>query len=166
MKPRGLIQTLSDDEIIEFGRYLDKNINDSSMLLTELHGMITAIISSPRLIMPSEWQQDVLGEHVFESMEEANYVFQTLAKLQNHTISSLDNESEFDFIFYDNGKLYDISNVDEQILKCWCNGYIEGTYYDEKSWQSEEVAIATLFPFAVLGEKFSLIGQELSLIHI
>lgn len=159
MKPKNLIQPLTEDEIIEFGHYLERNIHSRSMLLTELHGMVTAIISSPRLIMPSEWQQDVLGkDHVFDSMDEANYVYQTLAALQNHIILNLDSEDEFDFLFYDNGKLHDLTEVDEQLLKCWCEGYLRGTYFDD-SWKLEENAVAMLFPLAILSERFSLIGQ-------
>jgi yecA family protein len=77
----------------------------------EAHGFLTAIASAPTTVMPSVWQQEVLGERGFASIEHARHVLGLVMRLYNQIITDL---SE--------GNQVAPADEDDETLAGWCVG--------------------------------------------
>jgi uncharacterized protein len=99
----------------------DEGISD----VTELDGLLTAVISSPVMIMPSHWFPVVWGDYppVFETDAEVERVFSLMIRHLNGIAATLMNcPEEFDPLFsYRETDDQEFTIVDE-----WCEGYMRG----------------------------------------
>ncbi|MEA9390423.1 YecA family protein [Acerihabitans sp. TG2] len=110
------------------GEMLLRYGNDDSILdLSELDGFLTAIISGPQTIAPSQWIPALWGgqEHQpgWESQAQLQRFFDPIFKHMNGIVSSLmDEPDQFTAMFA-------IRNIDEKeiiVAEEWCFGYMRG----------------------------------------
>jgi len=99
----------------------DEGITDVS----ELDGLLTAVVSSPVMIMPSHWFPVVWGDYppVFETDAEVERVFSLMIRHMNGIAATLMNSPE------DFEPLFEYREVDEReftIVDEWCEGYTRG----------------------------------------
>jgi len=130
------------------------------MTLTSLHGFLTALISGPNLIVPSQWHPYAFGKEGldFESEEETIEILSVLSHFNNSIIKQLENR-KFKPILYENEEFFHYQQSDEFFLQEWCGSYLEGTRFGE-DWSCEEEAVAGLFPLGVLSNEFDLKGEK------
>src|SRR5471030_3006551 len=119
----------TNEEGLDFvGEMLLKYGNDDSILdLSELDGFLTAIISGPQAIAPSQWIPALWGgqgrEPGWERQAQVQRFFGPIFEHMNGIVSSLmDEPDQFTAMFT-------IRNIDEKeiiVAEEWCFGYIRG----------------------------------------
>jgi uncharacterized protein len=123
-----LLERIDDDNVTE-------DADEGILCVSELDGFLTAIVSGPSLIPPSQWLPAVWGdfEPEWESDAEAQRVMMLMMEIMNSTATTLmEAPEEFEPIFevsLIDGKEYPI--VDE-----WCEGYVRGVALAQDLWDS------------------------------
>ena len=135
---------MSDEDLDYLDNFLldriDENADtegkDEGILgLSDLDGLLVAVVSGPNLIPPSQWLPAVWGdfEPEWESEKEAQKVMMLMIDIMNSTASTfMDSPEEFQPLFYErkvDGKTFTI--VDE-----WCEGYMRGVSLAQELWDS------------------------------
>jgi uncharacterized protein len=125
---------LSDEELAKLdAALLDRFDEDSDVVtgdegildVSELDGFLTAIVSGPVTVLPSQWWPEIWGDcpPVFETAGEVEQVFSWMIRHMNGISAMLMQQPEdFEPIFCESevdGRIYTI--VDE-----WCEGYMRG----------------------------------------
>ncbi|HPF28128.1 MAG TPA: UPF0149 family protein [Steroidobacteraceae bacterium] len=145
---KNLYQPLDDDELTRLDDFLLDRLDletaeeiaaaggDEGILdVTELDGLLTAIVSGPNVIVPSRWLPVVWGadEPVWESMEQFQDIFGLMMRHQNFIADMLLHQRDaFEPVFGEHvvdDKTYLV--VDE-----WCHGYMRGLELDAYAWSA------------------------------
>jgi uncharacterized protein len=109
-------------------------VGDDAMPLTELHGYLTAVVSGPTVILPSEWLPSVWGEGAtFETMEQAQEATALLMSLYNEISGGLNAGEPFAPLISFN------PNVEGEplpIVEDWCYGYVQGMALRGPLWHA------------------------------
>src|ERR1700731_2710477 len=90
-------QPLDDDERSELRTFLSSDaLPDDSMDFSGLHGLVTALVSGPETVMPSEWFPIVLGngEPAFTDKDQAERIFGLTMRFYNEVAAVLAEEPE------------------------------------------------------------------------
>jgi uncharacterized protein len=135
--PASFLQTgFSDQELDELGDFLQSRaLPKGGMEISMLDGYLTAIVSGPELIPPSEWFERVWSNgveddanHTFETEEEAQRLPVLVLRRMNNIVRDLEqDEIEPIFLFRagDDGALPDL----------WCAGYLQGMSLRLGAWE-------------------------------
>ena len=127
---RFLLDSIPEDADDEYTEDTDEGILD----ISELDGFLTAIISGPVMISPSQWSPAVWGDYepVWESEKEFEGIFTLLMRHMNGIAETLMEQPEdFEALYLERvvkGKTYTI--VDE-----WCSGFLQGIALAGDAWQ-------------------------------
>jgi len=139
--------------------------------IAELDGFLTAIISAPNMIHPSEWIEAIWGDmdRIWDSRAEMQTILNLLMRHYNSIAYALmETPERFAPIFLS----YKIDEVRYSALEDWCAGYLRGIALDEDSWECDNkevndfLEIITLFgeeEFGGLIDQFS--DESIELIH-
>lgn len=151
-----LMKPLQVKEIKQLGSFLDANRGEEGMNLTVLHGFLCGVLSAPEFISQNDWYPYLFDEaFAFTSQEQTQTIVTLLSRLNNQVIFQLDHGMPFDFIFYQDGQLFDYQTCPDELLSQWCSGYLEGTGLSA-IWQEDKIGIVMLLPFSVLANEFDL----------
>ena len=141
---KNLDEPLSDAELDWLQEFLLERIDDDAetegkdegvLVVPELDGLFTAIVSGPVMIPPSRWLPAVWGdfEPVWDSVADAEHVLGLFMRLMNGIAGMLMTQPEdFEPMFGErtvDGKTYTI--VDE-----WCEGYVRGVGLAAEEWRA------------------------------
>lgn len=156
-------EPLNDNEIKELHAFLSFPHEDAKpMSLTECHGFLTAIVSAPTLIMPSQWQPVLFGgQPTFASMDEATTIIQLIGRFNNQISSKLRKDKPFEPFIFNADKIEIIPYLEAsfEAIGEWCKGYLQGSKIDSL-WYLDEMAVANLFPFGVFAGKIDIRGEK------
>jgi len=147
-----LSRPLDDAELEELARFLDEHaVPRDGMSLEMLDGYLTAIVSGPEMIPPSEWMpylwQPEGGEHEWESAAQAQRVLDLVMRHMNGIIGLLDSAGDdYSPLLND----YDFDGTSVTFAQEWSLGYLQGVGLREDDWQ-------TLLADAELAEDFDAI---------
>lgn len=152
---------LSESELAKLSAFLNTSFAGAKpMPLTQVHGFLCAILSTPNLIMPSQWQPVLFGgAPEFNSMEEAQEIIGLLMQLNNQISRQLRGEGKFELLLWDQNKKVALAECSFETLADWCKGYLQGTRLDPL-WHTDEEGIMLLLPFGVLANELDLKGDE------
>jgi uncharacterized protein len=129
-----LTAPLNDDELEQLDEVLinrfpddsEVDVGDEGVLdISELDGFLTAIVSVPEMLLPSQWWPEIWGDYppVFESDHALEQLFSRVFRHSNGIAETLMQQpADFEPMFSDlhvDGRTYTI--VDE-----WCEGYMRG----------------------------------------
>ena len=153
---KSLFEPLTDQELARLDEFLLNRIDDEAsdriaaadgdegiLDLSELDGFLTALVSSPNVIVPSRWLPAMWGveEPVWESAEKFQEIFGLIVRHQNAIAATLLHDPQaFEPMFGERdveGKVYLI--VDQ-----WCHGYMRGVALDADAWSASEAHIQEL----------------------
>ncbi len=152
-----LDQPLSDEEIDRLNRFLiERNLEEAPIAedgtrytgiadISELDGFLTAIISSPRALGPSDWLPVLWGESEpqWEGPDESEAILSLMLRHMNTGIMTLEKQPEafVPIVLEEEG----IAQVEE-----WCLGYMKGVGLAAEEWRvgGDEV-MEILFPIMV-----------------
>lgn len=162
---------LSDEELDWLDQFLLDRIDDDAdtegknegvLDVSELDGLLTALVSGPVVVPPSRWLPVVWGdfEPEWKSAKEFETVFTLLIRHMNGIVSALmEHPEDFEPLFLErvvDGKTYTI--VDE-----WCEGYMQGVSMTADLWEAEGAAMALmLMPIRAFTSETDWRGHELS----
>jgi len=134
----------SDEELERLDQFLLDRIDDDAdaegkdegvLDVSELDGLLTAIVSCPVVIQPSRWLPAVWGdfEPVWESEKDFGDILSLMMRHMNGIAATLmEQPQDFEPIFLESvieGKTYTI--VDE-----WCEGYMRGVALAADQWDA------------------------------
>jgi yecA family protein len=136
---------LSVEEQGELDRFLSRCLG--GMTPHEARGFLTAIVSGPSFIPPSEWLDMVVGHPGLQLEERFERAIGLLLRLYNQTSDDLAGHREI--------PAADLSPDD---LKQWCAGYVKGSRLHD-GWRADRAAVVMLVPMAVLSGGFDLHGE-------
>lgn len=121
--------------------------------ISMLDGFFTAIVSSLRVIVPSQWMPAVWGDYelVWESQAEVEAIIGLMLRHMNGIIHFLMEEPEnFEPIFMASHR----DGETHQIVDDWCEGYLMGMQLDQDYWNSLPGEIAEqLVPIYAFGDE-------------
>lgn len=130
---------LSDDELHELEAFLmSEATSDETMMIDTLDGFLTAIVSGPVAVMPSQWLPKVWGpssrdEPAFDNLEQASRIIGLIMRHMNGIIASLQYDPDafeplFSMVHYpDDPHEY----LDGEM---WAYGYWTGVELQRKDW--------------------------------
>lgn len=106
------------DRLSDFLASTPDNINE--MTLSQVHGFLTAVISGPEMIPPSDWMLHIWGEPEWATAEEAQDYMGMLMQLYNEIVYGLFESKKF-------LPLFDIDGDNDRLDPTnWCRGYVKG----------------------------------------
>lgn len=131
-----LTSPLSDEEYEDLNDFLMSDATgEDSMDISMLDGFLTAIVSGPKMIPPSQWLPLVWGQDSmrWKTPAQAEHYLSMIMRQMNTIIDVLQNDpEEFVALTYtreDNGQTIDI--IDD-----WCAGYVMGMNLDREAWEN------------------------------
>ncbi len=160
---------LTDDEIEFLDRFLidrideDKETPESNvgiLCVSELDGFLTAIVSGPTMVMPSQWMPAVWEEFPpeFETARDADRIMSLIMRHMNSIARHLMADPDsFEPMFLErdwNGRT--VLVVDE-----WCEGYVRALSLSSDDWKAGGTTIAShLANILAFSEAGGWIGHE------
>lgn len=162
---------LKDEELDWLDQFLLDRIDDDAdtegknegvLNVSELDGLLTALVSGPVVVPPSRWLPVVWGdfEPEWKNAQEFEAVFTMLIRHMNGIATALMTQPEdFELLFLERtvgGKTYTI--VDE-----WCEGYMQGVKLTADLWKVEDLEMKLmLMPIRAFTSETDWRGHELS----
>lgn len=149
---KNIFEPLSDDELDWLDDFLLYRIDQDSdfegkdegvLDVSELDGLLTAVVSGPVMIPPSQWVPQVWGDFqpAWRDEQELQMVMSLMMRHMNSiAVLLMEYPDDFEPIFEEsvvNGKTYTI--VDE-----WCEGYILGVMLAAEQWELETMEMRIL----------------------
>ena len=147
MRGTGLKLTapLSDEEMDRLDAFLiergDEDFDDESgdagvLDLSELDGLLTAVVSGPGSVAPSQWLPAVWGEQepAWERTEDIEEMLGLLIRHMNGIAATLGEQPDaFEPIFLDR----EVDGKSALIVDEWCEGYMRGVALEAEQWAGE-----------------------------
>jgi uncharacterized protein len=161
---------LTDEELDRLDRFSLDRIDEDAVTegkdegvigVSELDGLLTAIVSGPVIVVPSRWLPAVYGdfEPMWEELEDAESILSLLFRHMNGIAYVLIEEPHhFEPIFMESVRGGEpVLIVDE-----WCEGYLRGVALTADEWSSAGPEIADLLaPIRAFTEETNWLAHEL-----
>lgn len=154
-------QTLSNVDYYFLDTFFREQFSSEEALnLTQVHGLLTAVISAPTLIRPNEWTKVIFGlQPEFQNLIHLEKVMSLIIELYSQILRQLKGDEPYRLLLWDGKKSVPMERCSDAVLKSWCDGYLMGTKLDPL-WGSDKSALAMLTPFSVLAQQHSFVGSE------
>lgn len=156
---------ITEKDLQSLNKFLTADHKDAKPLsLTQTHGFLCAIASSPCLIMPSKYQPVMLGGYPeFQSMEQANEILSIIHNFYNSINSSLRKSVNITPLIWDNIGLVAYNDAPIKMVEKWCEGYLLAASLDP-TWSAarhtDKKVIALLAPFIILTKEDTVLANE------
>ena len=164
-----IFEPLDDDELEWLDHFLlyrieedaDCEGKDEGVLdLSELDGLMTAVVSGPVMVPPSHWMPQIWGDFppAWKNERELQHVMSLLMRHMNSIVGMLmEHPDDFEPMFEQRvveDKTYTI--VDE-----WCEGYMRGVALASREWDQESPEMKILLaPIAAFTEEQDFYAHE------
>lgn len=126
-------QKFAAHELVELDAFLKSQT--SNMSLVKAHGFITAVVSFPDLIVPSEWLPILIGK--FKMPHERNHtklMLSILISMYKQIADSLSSNYQFDFLLSAEQPILSLENAPYNAIQEWCSGYCLALVWNEDEW--------------------------------
>ncbi len=157
--PLQMMAPLSDEEMDELDSFLLSDAtSDETMMLDCLDGFLTAIVTGPVMLKPSEWLPRVWGptardEPAFETLAQAERITGLIMRHLNGIIWSLHHDPDaFEPVF--DTAAYPDDPHEYSDGEMWAYGYMTGIDLQRKNWNTffgEPNSAVVLRPIYLLG---------------
>jgi len=164
-----IFESLSEEELEWLDHFLLYRIEDDAdcegkdegvLDVSELDGLLTAVVSGPVVVPPSRWIPAIWGDFqpIWESEQEFQSVLSLFMRHMNSITSLLmDQGDDFEPIFHERAvedKTYTI--VDE-----WCEGYMRGVALAAGAWDQDSMEMKILLaPIAAFTEEQNFYAHD------
>ncbi len=144
-----LDQSFTEQDLERLDHFLADEAPDSSMGLDELHGLLTAVICSPHVILPSQWIPVVWGdqEPEFANLDQAQDISGMMMRMNNDVASWLA-DGIFEPLFMEETLANGHVILDPH---GWCEGFVRGMQLQPGAWHDDELN-QSLMPIIVLSD--------------
>jgi len=157
--PLQMMAPLSNDEMDELDHFLMSDAtSNETMMLDCLDGFLTAIVSGPVMLKPSEWLPHVWGPTeddapTFDTLEQAERITGLIMRQLNGIIWSMQHDPDafepvFDTVVYPDDPHEYING------EMWAHGYMTGIELQRQTWKAffdEPSSADVLRPIYLLG---------------
>lgn len=109
--------------------------DEGILCLSELDGFLTAVVSGPVMLVPSQWLPLIWGdfEPEWQSEKEFERFFSLIINIMNSNIDVLmDSPEDFDPLFLE----HEVEGNNYTIVDEWCEGYMRGVALAQEQWDS------------------------------
>lgn len=154
-----LQKDLDQNELNQLCEFLSRSYPKANpMNLNQAHGFITAIASAPNIIMPNNWQPVIFGGIIeFSSIEEAISSITLLQRFYNSILRQLEQPEVFNLFLFEQANPVPLQQASTELIAEWCDAYLQGANMDDL-WSNAEAGIDSLYPFALLAGRTSVLG--------
>lgn len=130
-----LYQPLTDDELKRLDQFLIEQENENGIFcVSQLDGYLTAVVSGPETIPPSEWLDFMWGENGkanWKDAQECEDIFGLMFRQMNDISAVLmDAPMEFEPLFMER----ETENKTYTLVDEWCDGYLRGVVMRWEQW--------------------------------
>lgn len=132
---------LSDPEYDELESFLlSLEIEEAVLNMSEFDGLVTAIVSGPELILPSDWLPVVLGREdsspAIQNPEDFSRLTSLMMRHLNTTAATLLEEPQsFEPWFMENS----VDGTNFLVVDDWCIGYMKGVMLRPEPWRNNDI---------------------------
>jgi uncharacterized protein len=119
--------------------------------LQALHGYLTAVVCTPDMILPSEWLPVILGDSVYDTLEQAQRVNTLILRFYNDVATALRADTPFVPLITAPPSGSGDTEAGEQL---WCHGFIAGMALRGNQWRiadGDDELVGSLLPILTLG---------------
>ncbi len=153
-----ITQPVNELELEELNQFLTAQPEADWLNLTQLHGLLCAILSSPLFCFADDWLGLAFNESLlFTSQAQASRITLLLARLQHQVAKQLESGKPITPLLYDQHQQapYQPESVPGWLIEEWCDGYLLGAHSDP-AWREDQQATLCLLPFKCLVGEVSL----------
>ncbi len=152
---------LTDEDLTRLDDFLSSDASgEESLYPDEIHGLMTAMICGPEMIVPSEWMPLVFaGDPDFADARQAEDIMGLLMRMHNSIASTLQAGTEYQPLLPQSEDIEDADSVAEG----WCRGFMMGMSLRGEQWMEhlEGDLGNMLFPIiALAGEPPDFSSEE------
>lgn len=142
-------EPITDDDIKRLDDFLlSDDSGEEAMMIDELHGFLTAVVSGPDMVMPSEFLAEVWDQPEFATMAQAQEISMLILRLYNDVSQSL-RAGDFEPLLMEQTQE---RGEPVPIPDGWCTGYVRGMKLRAESWQPHMSKLSDwLFPISTFG---------------
>jgi uncharacterized protein len=168
-QPADLSQPLDDDELDRLGRILLDRVDEDAvtddadegvLTVSELDGLLTALVSGPVTIVPSRWLSAVWGdfEPTWNSQDEFQDFMSLIVRHMNDiAITLIEAPEAFEPLYLETTGADASVIVDE-----WCQGYLRGVELAADEWFAAPPEVAELlFPIGAFTDTTDWMAHDL-----
>lgn len=164
---------LTDDELDRLDAFLldrfpdeespeDIGRDEGIICVSELDGLLTAVVIGPEVIPPSQWLPTIWGdvEPVWQRMEDFQEIMSLMMRHMNSIASALMARPPQCWLVFEERKVDDecYTIVDE-----WCEGFVRGMALCPEAWELDDESVqAWLAPILAFTEQGGWTGHELT----
>ena len=105
--------------------------DDETMTLSQAQGFLTAVVSGPDLVMPSEWMPQIWGHPEFDTEAQAQKMTGLLMRVYNEVAKGLKERRDFGLLLEEWGSVDEEKSV---VALPWCEGYLVGMALRPAAW--------------------------------
>jgi len=136
---------LSTSDLLKLDEFLRQNSGKKKEKrnLCWMDGYLLAVCSSPRVVMPSEWQTNLYPDVVFDSMEQANEILGLVMSFYNLTLKAIEDSSHIPM--YDRTD-FDPKETRNKSIKIWCDAYLDGVRLSNPELLKDNEVVMALTP--------------------
>lgn len=154
-------QKFSPNDLLDLDTFLRSQTNNMS--LVKAHGFLTAVVSFPELIMPSEWLPILIGQ-IKRPIEQSHtrLMLNKLIAIYRQISDSLSSNYSFEFIFSPDQPYLTLDSAPYSCIQEWCNGYCLALVWNESEWlhTKEEFITQACATFFMLTELIKTDKQQ------
>lgn len=125
------VEKIADDRLQQLQKFL---LQHHLMDLVELHGFLTAVVSAPGLMPPSQWLQHIGLSNKANTLEEMQTILGIVMSFYNNICTGLSDGNFSIEAFFDSANIAD--SITEK--KKWAKGYITAVRLDDE-WNINEI---------------------------
>ncbi|MEI8055102.1 MAG: UPF0149 family protein [bacterium] len=152
---------ITEKELRRLNEFLMAKHKDAKPLsITQTHGFLCAIASTPCLIMPSKYEPVLLGGYPeFQSLKQAKEILSIISAFYNSINTELGENTSITPLLWINDNIVDYANAPINIVEEWCTGYLLAARLDP-TWIADEKSLGLLAPFIELITNNTILASE------
>lgn len=143
---------LNDDELDDLQELLvfrigededTEGLDEGVVILDELDGFLTALVSGPVAVLPSVWLDALWGDFppAWESPEQHQYFMQLVQRLQIEISSLLSKDPDnYDPMY----SWHELEGEPIEVVDDWCEGYARGVRVLGTMWEASNPEVSRL----------------------
>lgn len=152
---------LSESELDELDDFLSSDLTpETAMGVTALDGYLTAIVSGPVAVMPSQWlpfiwDEEGIDSPSFESTEQASHITTLLIRHMNSIIANLNDLDGMPQLVLDEYSTPEHPDEFHPDGEMWAYGYVMAIKFQKQNWAElfdSSEGMEAFYPIRMLGD--------------
>lgn len=160
-----LTRPLKHDEFICLDEFFSNSSgnNADGMNTSQAHGVLTATLCGPDLVLPSEWMPVVLGcVSEFRSLKQGREIIHLIMRMYKSISIMLRSNGRFEPLFVTRRRNNNTMQEVEPEVDAWCQGFLKGMALRGTLWRAHDHSDLKelLLPILALGAQNGDVADE------